>query len=312
MATILLKNATITSNPVIPDWSYSRMQVLHSCPRKYYYTYYGGKKFVALNEQNKDVIQFLKTLSNGYLLVGEIVHHLIKSYFKRKSKGDSWDLTRLQSFGYRILKDAIVYSMELRDEIFNEYKFTPRSLMEVYYNEVDPSVFRNKLRAEINHHLEMFFKSENFLHLREGCASEDAEIEKRTHFSLGNVRIDGAADLLFKYGEDLLIADWKTGEMEIEDTSLQLLTYAWWALETNRASKNNILLQKAYLLDGHLEKMEFSGLHLQRAKAKIIQDSERLIEFDEFGKEGVMDAFTVCGQERICHQCSFKKICLGK
>jgi CRISPR/Cas system-associated exonuclease Cas4 (RecB family) len=293
----------------LPDWSYSRMQALISCPRKYYYTYYGGKKFSALGQTDKEVIQFLKSLSNGHLLVGDIVHHVIKTYFKKLKKGEAWDLPRLQSFGYRILKEAVSYSVELRNDVFKNYTYTPRSLQEIYYNEISPSVFRDQLRTEINHHLTCFYTSAQFDHLRAGAQSSTAVIESRTRFVLAGIDVDGAVDLLFEEGDQVVVADWKTGEKEIEDTSLQLLAYAWWAIETKGIGKDRISIQKAYLKEDALEVLEFSDLHLQRARARIIQDSERLAELDGFGKEGIIEAFTPCRQEKVCAQCPFKKIC---
>jgi hypothetical protein len=293
----------------LPDWSYSRMQVLLSCPRKYYYTYYGGKKFSALDEPYKETIQFLKTLLNGHLLVGDIVHRVIKVYFNKGKKGEIWDLARLQSFGYRMLKEAVSYSAELRDDIFKTYTYTPKSLQEIYYNEVPPVVFRNQLREEINHYLERFHNSANFEHLRHGAQSSTALIETRTRFVLAGVDVDGFVDLLFEDSDRVIIADWKTGEKEMQDTSLQLLTYAWWTIERKGIARDQIAIQKAYLKEDILEHLEFSELHLQRARARIIQDSARLAELDEFGKDGIIEAFTACGQEKVCMQCPFKKIC---
>jgi len=167
------------------DWSYSRMQVLRSCPRKYYYVYYGGKKFSAIHEPDKDMIQFLKTLSNAHLVTGEIVHHVIKTYFKKLKKGEAWDLNRLQSFGYRILKEAVNYSAELRDGIFKTYDYPPKSLLEVYYGEIGNTQIRNEIREKINHHLAVFYQSENFRHLREGAMTADALIESRARSQIG-------------------------------------------------------------------------------------------------------------------------------
>lgn len=291
------------------DWSYSKMQVLHSCPRKYYYVYYGGKKFSALQEPNKEMIQFLKTLSNSHLVIGEIVHHVIKTYFKKLKKGEIWDLQRLQSFGYRILKEAVAYSAELRDSIFNTYSYTPKSLMEVYYGEVDTTSIRNVIREKINHHLTVFYQSDNFRHLREGAMIGEALIESRARYNLAGVQVDGVIDLLFDTGSNWTIADWKTGDKEIEETSLQLLVYGLWVLEKKAIPLSKIQIEKAYLGDDLLERLEFSEIHLQRARARIIQDAEILNELDDFGADGVIEAFSACGHEKICCQCPFKKIC---
>lgn len=295
---------------VLPDWSYSRMETLGTCLRKYYYEYFGGRQTAALAEPDKEVIQFLKTLSTAPVLVGHIVHHVIKTYFKKLQTGEDWDLARLQGFGYRMLRDAVNYSAELRDDIFKDYRFVPKPLHEIYYNEVAPVVLRNELRDKINLNLTHFMGSDHFAALRQAAVQPGSLIEQRAKFVLADVKVDGAIDILYQNDSQTVISDWKTGEKEVQDTSLQLLTYAWWAIEKNGTPAANIKIQKAYLAEDILEELEFSDLHLQRAKARIIQDAEILTELQKFGNNGIIDAFTPCRQEKVCAMCPFKKLCL--
>lgn len=290
-------------------WSYSKMSFLDTCPRKFYYAYYGSKKRTAMHDPDKDMALFLKGMHTGSTLVGDIVHFLIRTHLKKKKNGIIWDLQRLQSFGYNLLKNAIKYSAELRDNIFEQYKFPPRILLEVYYGEATPYIIRNQLREQINRLLEVYYSTTAFDHLRAGALLPGSIVEQSSKFFYGGFRVDGIIDLLFDDGDYIIIADWKTGDVVVEDTSLQLLTYAIWAMETKGIPANRIKLQKAYLENGQLEELEFSAQHIKRAKARMIQDIEILKELEDFGNQGVIEAFSCCLQEKVCRLCSFKKIC---
>lgn len=311
---MFVSNITSTPKPaaVAPntDWSISRMQVLDSCPRKYYYQYFGGRALAAQNEQAKDEINFLKQFSNEHLIAGDIVHYVIRAYFKNKRKGVEWDLTRLKGFATRIIKDAVNYSTELRDEIYKDYQHIPRSLLEIFYGEQEPNILGNKIKQKTDHLLDNFFNNECFLLLKEGALNPDAMVERKIGFNFPGIHVDGIADLIYPKGDTWVITDWKTGAKEAEETSLQLLVYGLWLIKEKGISQDKIIIYKAYLNEGVLEPLDFSKIHIQRAKARIIQDADKLKELDDFGNEGDIDAFTPCRQEKVCAQCSFKKLCI--
>jgi CRISPR/Cas system-associated exonuclease Cas4 (RecB family) len=308
--------SNITSAPkptaVVPntDWSIARMQVLDTCPRKYYYQYFGGRALAAQNEQSKDEINFLKQFSNEHLIVGDIVHYVIRAYFKNKRKGIDWDLSRLKGFAGRIIKDAANYSTELRDEIYKDYQHIPKSLLEVYFKEQDPIILSHKIRQKADRLLDNFYNTDCFDPLKVGALQPDAMVERKIGFNFPGIHVDGIADLIYPQDDFWVITDWKTGAKEVEETSLQLLVYALWLIKEKGISQDKILIYKAYLNEGILEPLDFSKIQIQRAKARIIQDAERLKELEDFGNEGNIEAFTPCLQEKVCAQCSFKKLCI--
>ncbi len=297
--------------PIIPvmDWSLARMQVFETCPRKYYYQYFAGKMAVAQNQKNKDQINFLKSLSNEYLIAGDIVHFVIRTFFKNQRKGVEWDLNRLKSFARRIIKDACNYSAELRDEIYKEYKHIPKSILEIYYCEKESNTLINQVGQKTDQLLDNFYRSTCFEPLRSGALHPEALVERRIGFNFPGIHVDGIADMIYPEGDNWIIADWKTGVKEAEDTSLQLLVYGLWLIKQKGITENKILIYKAYLNERILEPLDFSKIQVQRAKARIIQDADRLRELEDFGNEGVIEAFTPCRQEKVCAQCPFKKIC---
>jgi CRISPR/Cas system-associated exonuclease Cas4 (RecB family) len=290
-------------------WSFSKKGTLDSCPRKYYFQYYGSKKKTAIYEPNKDKLQFLKGLSNEHLIIGEIVHTVIQNHFNKLKVGDPWDLSRSLSFAYKILEDSLQYSVEVSKGIFKTHTYTPAIFLELYYDHIAADSLRIRARKKITVNLENFYQSPNFAHLRSGALTASAIVEGRVMQYFPGITVDGVVDLCYSEDDTWVVADWKTGKNEVEETSLQLLTYAMWLIENKNADIERITLQKAYLDDASIQPLEFSQIHLRRAKAKIIQDAERLKELDEFGNESMIEAFSACGQEKVCHQCSFKEIC---
>ncbi|MCG8532206.1 MAG: PD-(D/E)XK nuclease family protein [Desulfovibrionales bacterium] len=292
------------------SWSYSKIGTLKQCPRKYYFQYFGSKKRLALNEPNKERLIFLSTLSNKHLVGGSIVHTVIATYLKKKRKGEEWDLNRLINWSKKLLSESFIYSENLRNGIVDNRIYPPAILKEVYYSKRDLSGLRNEIENKIVTNLTNFIQSKKFEELKDGAIQVNSLIEAKAVFKIDeSTQINGQIDIAFDSKEGIIIADWKTGKVEHEDTSLQLLAYALWAIEKKSIETNRIKIKKAYLFEDRLEELEFSEKHLFRARARILQDVELLRDLHEFGKEGISDAFTKCDQERVCTTCQFEEIC---
>ncbi len=291
-------------------WSFSKIGTLRQCPRKYYYQYYGSKKRKALNEGSKETLIFLSKLSNKHLVSGSIIHTVIATYLKKRRDGDEWDLNRLNGWSKKLLSESILFSENLRDGISDVRLYPPDVLKEVYYSKVELSELKEEIETKIENNLTNFYESEKFDHLKSGASKHGALIERRASFSLDDsTKIDGQIDVAFKENDKTIIADWKTGKIEYQDTSLQLLTYALWMIEKEGLSLDQISIQKAYLQEDKVEELEFSEKHLFRARTRILQDVEIMRGLHEFGNEAISDAFTKCNQQKICDLCPFQEVC---
>lgn len=299
------------SNCQAVSWSYSKMGTLRSCPRKFYYQYYGSKKRSAKADPQKDKIIFLSKFSNRHLIPGSIVHDAIALYFRKAKANEKWDINKLKWRAHKMLNESIKYSIELKNaSIVSSAKFPPDIFKELYYSTIPESELKDKMTEKINDNIDVFYSSEKFKHLKIGGQGEDSIVENNASFLLTpSIEVNGKIDISFTSGNDFIIADWKTGNREIEDNSLQLLTYALWAIDQKKTEGKSIKIQKAYLIEDELEEFEYSETHLLRAKMKIIQDSESLASLDKYGKKGVMEAFTKCGQKKICDLCAFQETC---
>ncbi len=291
-------------------WSFSKMQTFRDCPRRYYFLYYGSKKRTAKEEPLKNKLSTLAGLSNKYLYQGYLIHNLISIYFKKAKSGDTWTLTKLQSFAKKIIEEVFVYNDEVKSGSENKEEEYPKPLLkELLYDKVDPEELKEEIFETVSLCLESFLTAKQYKYIRKGGMKLSSKIEANTSFILKeNLLIDGKVDIAFIDEKHLVIADWKTGKKEIEDTSLQLLVYAIWARQLKDWDFGSLEIQKAYLADGIVETMEFSELHVDRAKARIMQDVELLKEMDEFGKASIKDAFAMHVGDN-CKNCQFEEIC---
>ncbi|MFN4315295.1 MAG: PD-(D/E)XK nuclease family protein [Chitinophagaceae bacterium] len=294
------------------NWSYSKMQAFRDCPRKFYYLYYGSKKRNAKAEPLKEKLIELSKLSNKYMVQGNLIHQLVSIYFRQAKKGEVWDLNRLTNFGLMIIEEIIAYNNAVKSGIPETPKFPKPILKELYYSTVSANDIKIEIIDIVQNCLNSFWNSEEYTHLKYGGTKPSSKIEGDTSFLLNNtISVDGKVDIAFLDQRHLIIADWKTGKKELEDTSLQLLVYALWARQLTEWSFDSIEIQKAYLATGVLEKLEFSELHIERAKAKIMQDGEMLKEMDQFGKHSVKEAFAM-HRGKNCRLCPFEEICNSK
>lgn len=303
----------IDSDDIRINWSYSRMQAFRDCPRKYYFLYYGSKKRKAKAEPLKEKLIELARLSNKYMVQGNLIHQMISTYFRQAKKGELWTLNRLISFATMIINETFAYNEAIRNgNAETNQKFPKPVLKELFYSRIPDNDLKNEIIDITNKCLENFFNSAEYDHLRYGGTKPSSKIEGDTSFFLNeNLFVDGKVDIAYLDNKRLIIADWKTGKKEIQDTSLQLLVYALWARQFKEWDFSELEIQKAYLATGTLEKLDFSELHVSRAKARILQDAELLKEMDEYGKESEKEAFTMhIGKN--CKNCPFEEICITK
>ncbi|NNU33704.1 Dna2/Cas4 domain-containing protein [Mucilaginibacter sp. S1162] len=284
-----------------------------ACPRLGYYYYFGGSKRKALSEPQKERIQFLKQLSAGHLVAGEVVHKAIRAYLMNAKEEQIWKLSQVISFANMLLDNAIQHTADITAGVNREYDHrAPAIILELFYGAVTAEILRDDLREKMRVSLEQFYNLPDFQPFRNGSLHENSLIERKISLDYEGILVEGAIDLMYPVGGDWVIVDWKTGENDSEESSLQLLTYALWAHEELGIPLESISLFKAFLTEGIAEPLLFSAQELRRAKARILQDIELLTEMEEFGDAANWEAFSACGQPKVCVQCAFQEICSKK
>jgi hypothetical protein len=289
-------------------WSFSKMEMLSSCPRKYYYYYFGSSKRKS-KEENRGEITTSKNVSNIHVIVGDIVHESIAIFLKKKQKQDEWNFDRLLWLAQKKLNDVVDYTIKSKNEQQNEGEYGIKICKEIYDNVSRKKEIFDFANAKIEQCLGHFYKSGHFEFIRNSAVYVDTIVEHPSKFGLKDINIDGKIDVAFYHGSKFHIVDWKTSYSEYEETSVQLLVYALWAIEKHNKEIDEICIHKAFLLDGQIETLEFSQKHLERAKAKIRQSIEEMTMLEKYGIDGIIEVFDRCDELKICKLCSFEKIC---
>lgn len=293
------------------EWSYSRRHMLEQCPRRYYYHYYGASARKAEAERQKERLRFLKGLSNRYLRTGQLLHLAIRTYFKKRQAGETGSFDWLRGWVEDIYRKDRDYSRSGRYEAGSSYEeHQPAVLMEYHYGLPDAEELVEQSERRLVDLLESFLKSDQFAFLRLNGGRPSAYVEKHVRVEMRNFKATGKIDLAFRPNdEQIFVCDWKTGSVNTIRDSLQLLFYALWAVAERQYSPGNVVISKASLGDGVLSTAKVSDQDLQRGRARITQDLEKMKSLEDYGSNAFAEAFTPCGQARICELCRFQGVC---
>ena len=289
-------------------WSFSKMEILSSCPRKYYYNYFGGSKRKS-KEDNREEITVSKNIYNVHVLVGDIVHESIAVFLRRLQNKDEWSFDSLLWLADIKLKTIVDYTIAFKNGQQKEGEYKIKICKEIYDDISRKNEIVEFATEKIKQSLTSFNESKDFDFIINNALETDTIIENLAKFKLDNINIDGRIDVAFYKDGKLHIVDWKTSYSDYEETSVQLLAYALWAIDKKGKKIDEICIHKAYLLDGKIETLEFSEKHIERAKAKIRQSVDDLTILEKYGIGGIIEAFDRCDEPKVCKLCSFESIC---
>ena len=294
-------------------WSYSRRSAFERCLRQYYYEYFGSKKRAAIHDPDKEQIQFLSSLQSRHLRAGAIVHMVIRVALQKAQKGEYWSVDRLTSWAVSILRKDRDYSRISPDGNWRpDSQFPPNLLMEYHYHVVDVEAIYDDIETRIVNALTTFATSPVLEDFRSHGRQPGALLEKRFTLTTLGCKVDGQIDLAYQSNEGINIVDWKIGEEDgVGEDSLQMAVYALWAMEEFNYSPHQIRVYKAFLGSDLVTEFNIDAEKLEAAKARIIQDAERLASVQNYGEQGVVNAFTPRYQSLICNSCPFQRLCYG-
>ena len=292
-------------------WSYSRREDLERCPRQYYYRYYGSSVRSAKAESQKDVLRFLRKLSNRYLRSGQILHLAIGTYLKKIQEGEAGPFEWLTDWAKSIYRADRNYSRAYaHGHTMSAERHPPVPLLEYYYEFPDAEELCEQSERRLLEALGHFLASDVFAPLRLKGSRPSTLIEKQVRLETQHFTARGKIDLAFRADRDgAAVCDWKMGSAAGIGGSFQLLFYALWAVKKYRCPPSEVIISKAYLQDETISTTTVSEQDLFRAKARIMQDLEKMESLEHYGANAIVEAFTPCGQARICVLCPFQEVC---
>ena len=296
--------------PALMEWSYTRRATLERCLRWYYYQYYGANARTAKTEPYKETLRFLKTLRNRPLRTGEIVHLIVRTYLTRLQQGEVWSLERLLHWAQDISRRDVAYSKQYqRREQMPDGPYPPALLLEFYYGFEDPEALWEASATRLAVALTNFATHPGFAHFHAAGGRAGTLIEKRFSVRENHFSMRGQIDLAYPEDGRVVVADWKVGSSHGSDDSLQLLSYVLGVQQAFPCSPDKVDLYRVHLADNMLLPFVVGDKEMQRARARIIQDVEKMQALDHYGRNAVSQAFTPCGQPRVCALCPFQQIC---
>lgn len=241
--------------------------------------------------------------------IGHILHLVISAYLKKLREGEAWTPDRVLGWAQDIYRRDREYSLTNSYNSSSSNGYNPVLLLEFYHGFEDAEELYVESEQRLLKGIRNFMTSELFAPFQSRGAQADAAIEKQIRLKIANLTMRGQIDLAYPDDRGISICDWKLGGTDGSGSSLQLLSYAWWALDQYQCQPSDITIYKAHLGENELSSFAVSDKELQRARARIIQDAEKMHELDAYGRSGVTEAFTPCGQLRICALCPFQEVC---
>jgi hypothetical protein len=292
------------------NWSYSKRGTLEQCPRRYYYTYYAAKRRNIVQDPQAHLLSHLQ---NRHERIGQILHLVISTFLRKARSGDVWTTNRLTNWAESLFSKDCDYSQRLKIEdgtvlVDNNTVV----LQEFYYRETDAEALCTTAGQRLVNAVAEFAENRAFAVLRESGMDPEASIELPIKVGGLPCVVNGRIDLAYQENDDIVVVDWKTGGTQGGDDSLQLATYGMWSISRYKTSPGNIRIHKALLIDGNLTTARIDDKMLARARARIIQDAELMATLDNYGREGIVAAFSPCAQPAVCALCRFRKICDGR
>lgn len=252
----------------------------------------------------------MKKLQNRHLRTGDILHYIIRWYLKKLQENEPLSLDWLLQWAKADFQKDISFSQQydhgtpLPDE-----KYPPTLLLEFYYGQIDAESLYSQAEERLIRALTNFAESQNFAQFREGVTDPSALIEESARMTNDYFSLSGRVDLAYWKNGKVIIVDWKTRGSSSGDDSLQMLAYALWANHKFNCPVDAIMLHKVYLEDNTFSTFHVSEKDIARGEARILQDLERLQAADNYGKRGLVEAFTPYAQLKICKLCEFQEIC---
>jgi hypothetical protein len=192
---------------------------------------------------------------------------------------------------------------------FEGDEYPPSLLSEFYYGLDSAESLCAESEERLVKALTNFAAGPEFERFRSGACCEDALLEKHIRINERDFSAAGQIDLAYPEDGRFVVVDWKIGDTHGSGDSLQLLFYALGVMQELSCAPDGIDLYQAHLADGKISKFAIRKGEIQRAKARIIQDLQKMQALHDYGQNAVAEAFTPCDQERVCALCQFQEVC---
>jgi hypothetical protein len=293
------------------SWSKSRDEIFQTCPRQYYFNYYGywGGWEKGAPERARQ-IYLLKNLKNRFTWAGEKVHDCIKHTLKNLQRGISvLSPDNIVSITLDQMRDEFRSSRERR---YRQYPKTCALFEHEYEVEIEDSKWK-KVAEDVEKCVRNFYSSETFAMLKDLPQKNWLEIEDFSFFYLDGKKIWAVIDCSFRTQEGITIIDWKTGRTTSSDVSLQLSCYAMYGREKWGVKPEKLKLVEYNLLSDQKGEFVVTEGEIANTRGYIkgsITDMQSLLVDVENNDPKGEDSFRKVEDDKIRERCNFRKVCV--
>jgi len=287
-------------------WSKSRDDTLKTCPRQYYYQYYGSwGGWEATAPERIRQLYVLKQLKTRPMWAGERVHSCIERSLNNLRRG----IALLSPD-----KAAEVTLAQMREDYRSSQQGTywkrPKScaLFEHEYGVPVPREDWQRTAEDVRTCLHTFYTSEVFADLRAVPRDNWLQVEELDKFELDGVRIWAKIDCSHREGAAARIWDWKTGRSLAEASTLQLVCYSLHAHAKWGTAIENVLPAEFYLLVNRIQRYQVKAGDVEDARAYIhasVADMRSLLADVAANEPLAEGAFQKTDDARSCLRCNF-------
>ena len=261
------------------SWSISRDRLFQTCPRQYYFNYYGywGGWDTDAPARTRQ-IYILKQLKNRYMWAGAKVHDCIERTLTNLQRGISvLDVDQIIDITLNQMREEFRSSREKR------YHIKPKTCA-LFEHEYEVSISDEDWKKTADNMelcLRNFYGSETFGMLKELPRRMWLEVEDFSSFNLNNTKIWAVLDCSFRTEDgEVTIIDWKTGRSMSEDVSMQLSCYAMYAMDKWGIDPENVKLIEYNLLANRGAEFTVGASEIKNTKSYIagsIADMQSLL-----------------------------------
>jgi CRISPR/Cas system-associated exonuclease Cas4 (RecB family) len=292
------------------SWSKTRDEVFKTCPRQYWFAYYGyWNGWLEKVPERTRQIYILKNLKNRQMWAGEKVHECIQRSLNNIRRG-----IKVLSIDEIVSITLDQMRAEFRSSRAKNYFKNPKScaLFEHEYGIEMTDDQWKEVAGNVEVCLRNFYASDIYYGLKSHPKKDWLEVEEFSSFLLDDIKINLAIDCAIKEGDDIIIYDWKTGKSMPEDLSVQLCCYALYAMEkwhispqSLRIIEYNLSFNKATefsVTQGEAENIKGYIMGSIKDMQSLLTDVSNNIPFEE-------EKFTKVEDERVSLRCNFREVC---
>ncbi|UCH84100.1 MAG: PD-(D/E)XK nuclease family protein [Candidatus Latescibacterota bacterium] len=293
------------------SWSVSRDSVFRTCPRKYYFSYYGH-----WGGWNNDTprrtreIYVLKQLKTRPTWIGQVVHDCIARSLQNISRGvPILGLDEILNITRSLMRQDFRHSKR------KLYWHNPKAYAGFFEHEYDIDVTDAEWRRaaeDVDHCLNTFYSSDHFAALRAIPPDRFLEVEEFSSYYLDGFELRIKLDCAVRENERVVVWDWKTGKKESDrGLSLQMGCYALYAKKKYRVDLDEVLTRRFDLHRGQVHEHNITQRSLDEMTAYIrgsISDMMSLVD-DPAENTASEERFSKVERPDVCLRCNFLRVC---